>query len=180
MIPVLEQARRRMLIVVVVLVVIGAAAIGFLLSPWGASRTDRQIQRRELLDKVKADETEVLPLRDIDQKISSAGHQISAFEDTRLPAEYSQISDALNKLAADNHVQVSGVSYKPDKDVADGLRRVEMNAAVAAPYPELVRFINAMERSKTFFIVKDLSLQEQQAGSVKLQITFETYLRGAS
>lgn len=180
MIPVLEQARRRMLIVLVVLVALAAAALAFLFSPWGASRTDRQIQRDKVFSEVKADEREVLPLRDIDRKISSAGHQISEFEDTRLPAEYSQISDALNKLAAENHVQVSGVSYKPDKDATEGLRRVEMNAAVAAPYPDLVRFINAMERSKTFFIVKDLSLQEQQAGSVKLQITFETYMRGAS
>lgn len=169
-----------MFILVIVLVAIAAATVAFLFSPWGASRADRQIQRDEMFRQVKADEKEVLPLRDIDKKISSAGQQISTFEQTRLPAEYSQISDALSKLAADNHVQVSGVSYKPDKDVTEGLRRVEMNAAVAAPYPELVRFINAMERSKTFFIIQDLSLQEQQAGSVKLQITFETYMRGAS
>jgi hypothetical protein len=41
----------------------------------------------------------------------------------------------------------------------------------------VVRFINALERSKTFFLVNTVVLGDAQGGTVKLQMKLESYLR---
>jgi hypothetical protein len=43
-----------------------------------------------------------------------------------------------------------------------------------------MRFINALERDKTFFIVNSVVLGDAQGGSVKLQLKLETYLRNGA
>jgi hypothetical protein len=37
-----------------------------------------------------------------------------------------------------------------------------------------------VERDKLLFVIRQISLNEQQAGSVELQIKFETYLKEKS
>jgi type IV pilus assembly protein PilO len=54
---------------------------------------------------------------------------------------------------------------------------VEVEAELSGDYLQLVRFINALERNRLFFIVDDLQLGSEQNGIVKLQIKVETYLR---
>ena len=41
-----------------------------------------------------------------------------------------------------------------------------------------MRFINALERNKLFFIVDSVVLGGEQGGSVKLEVRLETYSRG--
>ena len=50
-------------------------------------------------------------------------------------------------------------------------------AEVSGDYLQLVRFVNALERNKIFFMVDELELGNEQSGTVKLQIKLETYLR---
>jgi type IV pilus assembly protein PilO len=54
---------------------------------------------------------------------------------------------------------------------------MEIDADVSGDYVQLVRFINALERNRLFFIVDGLELGNEQNGVVKLQIKAETYLR---
>jgi len=54
---------------------------------------------------------------------------------------------------------------------------VEIAAEVSGDYLQLVRFVNALERNKIFFMVDELELGNEQSGTVKLQIKLETYLR---
>jgi type IV pilus assembly protein PilO len=63
-----------------------------------------------------------------------------------------------------------------DSDV-EGLQRVEIEADLSGDYLQLVRFINALERNRLFFMVQSLELGSEQQGTVKLQIKVETYLR---
>jgi hypothetical protein len=80
-------------------------------------------------------------------------------------------------LGSESGVRVSGEKFTQKEADVEGLDRVEIAAEVSGDYLQLVRFINALERSKLFFIVDDLGLGEQQGGAVKLQIKLETYLR---
>jgi type IV pilus assembly protein PilO len=50
-------------------------------------------------------------------------------------------------------------------------------ASFSGDYLPLVRFINALERDKLFFIVDGVDLGSEQNGIVALQIKVETYLR---
>jgi hypothetical protein len=44
----------------------------------------------------------------------------------------------------------------------------------------VVRFVNALERSKTFFLVNTVVLGDAQGGTVKLQMKVESYLRNGA
>jgi hypothetical protein len=122
---------------------------------------------------------ESAPWRGLDKKIPLATRQIEDFYRDRFPGEDSAISSDLGKIAAGTGVRVSSVKYGQKDAPIEGLQRVEVEADLSGDYLQLVRFINALERSKLFFIVDELQLGSQQAGIVKLQIKLETYLRSA-
>jgi hypothetical protein len=52
-----------------------------------------------------------------------------------------------------------------------------MDIALAGEYQRIVKFINALERDRTFFIIDRVNLAEQQGGNVRLELHLETYLR---
>ena len=74
-------------------------------------------------------------------------------------------------------MKISSEKYDQKEAEVDNIQLVEIQADVSGDYLQLVRFINTLERSKLFFIVKDLQIAGEQSGQVKLQIKFETYLR---
>ncbi|HJT71966.1 MAG TPA: GspMb/PilO family protein, partial [Terriglobales bacterium] len=83
----------------------------------------------------------------------------------------------LGRLAAETGVRIGGVKYSVKETPLDGLQRVEVAASFSGDYLPLVRFINALERDKLFFIVDGVELGSEQNGIVALQIKVETYLR---
>ncbi len=74
-------------------------------------------------------------------------------------------------------MRVAGVKYAVKDAPIDGLQRVEIEANFSGDYLQLVRFINALERNKLFFLVNGVQLGSEQNGVVALQIKVETYLR---
>jgi len=82
-------------------------------------------------------------------------------------------------LAAANGIQIAAVKYD-DKDApVEGLRKVEIELALSGSYLQEVKFINALERDKTFFLINGVTLGEQQ-GNVRLQLKVDTYLRSGA
>ena len=57
-----------------------------------------------------------------------------------------------------------------------GLAEVRMDASLSGEYAPLMHFINGLERSKTFFLIKGLTLTGQQGGLVNLRLKLDTYL----
>jgi len=60
-----------------------------------------------------------------------------------------------------------------------GATRIGIDAQLAGDYVNEMKFINALERSKLLFVVNSVDLGEAQGGNVRLELRFETYLRGA-
>jgi Tfp pilus assembly protein PilO len=178
----IRETRRRVMIALVVLIVLDVAAAGVLLSPIGMHRTDRQMQVAQLQHDLQEKTKEVAPLQGIDKKVEDAKQQVNDFFATRLPNRYSQIGAELIKLAQENHVDLSTVRYgMEDTDLSD-TRRVVMDASVAGDYSQVVRFINALERSKMLFLVDGITLGEEQrtSGAVRLSIKLETYMKAGA
>ena len=171
----LKQARSRIKIAIAALVVVDIAAAVLLLTPLAGSQESRQQQLRQLWLELKSKES--APWRGLDKKIPLAQRQIDDFYRDRFPAENSAISTDLGKVAAATGVRMSAVKYREKDAAIDGLQRVEVEADLSGDYLQLVRFINALERNRLFFIVDDLQLGSEQNGIVKLQIKVETYLR---
>ena len=171
----IREVRKTLLPVVIGLVVLDLAGIGYLLSPAGRSREARQRDLGVLKVQLAAKRQEVLPTRGMDGKLKQASADIAAFYKERFPAEYSSVSEELGKLAGQSGVQIAAVKYD-DKDApVEGLRKLNIEVALSGSYLQEVKFINALERDKLFFVIDGVTLGEQQ-GNVRLQLKVETYL----
>lgn len=170
-----KQMRNRLKIAIAALVLVDVAAIAMLMTPVAGSAEERQQELQQSWLQLKARDS--APWRGLDKKIPVAQKQIEDFYRDRFPSEDSAISADLGKLASENGVRLSAVKYDQKDSGLDGLERMEIDADVSGDYVQLVRFINALERNRLFFLVDDLELGNEQQGNVKLQIKAETYLR---
>ncbi|HEV8524887.1 MAG TPA: hypothetical protein VGQ71_10340 [Terriglobales bacterium] len=168
-------ARRKLTILIAFLALLDVAALLFLLTPLGSSPSTRQAEyeavRRELQSKMR----EAASRRGLDKKLVLAQEQIATFYRERFPSGYSQISAELGKLAGDSGVRISQGSYETLPAELPGLERVRVEAALDGEYVEIVKFVNALERSKMFFIVESVTLGQEQGGRVRLQLRLESY-----
>jgi hypothetical protein len=173
----LRVTRRNLRIAMGALIVVDLVAIGLLFSAFIGSGRTRQAQQKQLWLELQAKTRQVEPLRGLDHKIVVAKQQIDDFYRDRLPDEDSAISETLGKVAAENGVQMGGVKYSLKEEQPVGLRPMLIDADFSGGYLQLVKFINALERDKVFFIVDSVDLDGEQQGGVKLKLKLETYLR---
>ncbi len=174
----IRETRKKLMPIVIGLAILDLACVGFLFSPAGRSRQARQREYTKLRQQLIAKQQEVLPTRGMDNKLKQASEDISGFYQARFPAEYSVVAEELGKIAGDTGIRLSGVKYEEKDAPIEGLRRLSMEVSLSGDYLQEVKFINALERSKLFFLIDGITLGEQQ-GNVRLQLKLETYLRGA-
>ena len=177
--PDLRDTRRNVKIVIAVLVLIDIAAAGLLYSPLVGSSNSRRLQMEQLWAELQQKTKQVQPLLGMDKKVVLAKQQIDGFYKDRIDAKDSMISDALGKMATQTGVRIIGAKYKVEDPQAVGVRRVLIEADLSGDYLQIVRFINALERSKVVFVIDSVTLAEEN-GPVKLQMKMESYLRTAS
>ncbi|HYH00433.1 MAG TPA: GspMb/PilO family protein [Terriglobales bacterium] len=180
--PDVKDARRKLTAVLVALLIIDIACGIVLISPIGRAARTSQNRLHELWTELQQKTREALPLRGIDEKVVQADTQIQQFYKERLPEKFANVPDALGRVASANGVRMAAAQYKTEPTEVPALRRVVVEATFSGGYGQVMRFINALEREKTFFIIDAISLGGQQAsgqnpGSVQLQMRVETYIR---
>jgi type IV pilus assembly protein PilO len=173
----LKRTRNHVKIAIGVMAMIDVVAIVMLLTPIAGSEQLRLQEQRQLWLELKSRQS--APWRGLEKKIPLAAHEIEDFYQDRLPSGYSAISMNLDRLASESGVRMSAEKYGQKEAGISGLERVEVEAELSGDYLQLMRFINALERSRLFFIVNGVELGGEQNGVVKLQIKLETYLRTA-
>ena len=176
--PTVPELRRKLTLAAVVLLALDLAAGIFLLSPLGRSRRAHQEDYDRLRVSLKSKLSESLPLRGMDQKLVQAESDLAGFYRDRFPAHASAIPEELGKLASANGVRVTEVRYTSEAAGQAGLQRVSMDATLAGDYLQVAKFINALERDRMFFVIDEVTLNEQQGGFVRLQLKLQTYLKG--
>lgn len=178
--PDLQQTRRSLKIAIGALAVVSAVAVGVLFSPLVGSTASRKEQMDRLWADLKVKNQQVEPLRGMDRKVTLAQSQIDDFYKTRFPERGSAIYDELGKIQTETGARIQDVKYKPDEPEPNGLQRVTIDADLSGGYLQLVRFLNALERDRMFFIVNSVTLGSEQGQNVKLAIKLETYLKTGS
>jgi len=173
----LRRTRRRLTTLAIALAVLDLAAAGFLLSPLGRSRSAREAEYAEARRELQIKMRDAVPLRGMDKKLDLARQQIAGFYRERFPAQYSAVSSELAKVASETGVRVSKIAYDPKPAEVPNLQQVVINANLDGDYLQVVKFINAMERDRMFFMVDSLTLAQEQGGMVRLEVKLETYLR---
>lgn len=158
------------------LLLVDVALAAYLLWPGGASNQAQEQQ----LQQEKAQKTQAIgPLRGIDKKLVDTRADIKKFYGDRVPAYWSQISSELHKLEQENGISEQSIHYAPEDSGLPNLQVVKVDTGVASDYVKIAHFINALERDKYVFLIQQISVSQQPAGTVQLQIKFETFLKVA-
>jgi type IV pilus assembly protein PilO len=178
--PDLRQTRQKIKMALIGMLCLDAVAAVLLFSPLVGSAESRRVQLDQLWREVQQKTRQVEPLRGMDKKVALAGQQIDDFYKERLPAQDSAIFERIGKVASQSGVKVLQAKSKVDDPEPVGLRPITIDAELSGDYLQLVRFINALERDKMFFIIDSVTLGGQQTGPVRLQMKLETYLKAGA
>lgn len=178
--PDLGQTRHKLKVAIIVMLAIDAAAAVLFFSPLVGSSASRKEELQQLTVEQRQKTRQVEPLRGLDKKVDLAKNQIDAFYRDRIPTRESVISDEMGKLASENGVKLGQVKYETKEPEEVGLTPVYMEANCQGDYLHVVRFVNALERNKVFFLVNTVVLGDAQGGTVKLQMKVESYLRNGA
>ena len=173
----LAETRKTLTTIAIVLAAVSLFALLYLVMPLSPATSEHYRELDQTRAEYKNAERQVLPLRGLPTKLEKSQHDIRTFYRERLPSRYSLISEELGKVAARNGVSLSDVRYETVETDLPDLELVTMNAGVSGDYAKVMRFINGLERNKIFFLIDGLSLADQKAGVVRLDLHLETYLR---
>lgn len=145
---------------------------------WSATgaRSTEELTAKQLQLKALTLQTE--PLRGLDKRVEASRAQIAEFYARRIPAHYSSIAEQMGAVAVKSGVRLSRLEYAQGAATAD-LTEITLDAGVGGSYPQIMQFINGLERSPNFFIIRAMSLTGQQGGMVNLRLRVSTWLRSA-
>jgi type IV pilus assembly protein PilO len=122
--------------------------------------------------------TTTLPLRGANDRITRTSEAIETFYTQRIPESYSEVSSEIIGIGSESSVQLSHVKYD-QKPAGHALTEISIESEVTGTYPQIMRFVNGLERSHICFVVRAMNLTGQQRGEVNLQLRFSTWLRPA-
>jgi type IV pilus assembly protein PilO len=128
--------------------------------------------------RLKALELETAPLRGLDKKVADSRQQVQDFYTGRIPPNYSSISTRVGELEVQSGARLSRMQYTQGKPESN-LTEITLDAGISGEYPQIMRFVNSLERDKLFFVVKQMQLTGQQGGIVNLRLQVSTWLRPA-
>jgi hypothetical protein len=131
----------------------------------------RQAQLRTL-------QLQTAPLRGLDKRVELSRTQIQDFYTKRIPPSYSAILERLGDLQKKTSIRLTRVQYTQAPGSGD-LTEIRMDAGVSGDYSAIMRFVNGLERSQTFFVIRAMALTGQQSGTVNLRLQVSTWLRPA-
>ena len=156
------------------LLVIGLAIrLGF---DWSAASSSTHDALTNKQVELKTLEVQTAPLRGLDQRVVDSRKQIQSFYDDRIPANYSSIAVQVGDLAVKSGVHLSGMQYTQGATTGD-LTEISLDARISGEYQQIMHFVNGLERSKTFFIIRAMGFTGQQGGLVNLRLRVATWLR---
>lgn len=176
----LARTRKNIVTAIAVLAAIDVAALVYLALPLRAGAAQPAQVQQTAEEQYRQLSRTTVPLRGIDQKLTKAQKDDAAFMEQRLPSRYSDVLEELGKVAAANHITITTVTYKTRPEKLLDIDDLEMHAGLDGQYVNLVKFMNALERDKMFFIIDSIGLTEQngqRAGEVRLDMKLDTYLR---
>jgi type IV pilus assembly protein PilO len=119
---------------------------------------------------------QIAPLRGLDKKVELSRKQIDTFYEKRVPPSYSAILEQLGQLQSKSGVRLARGGYTQAPGSGD-LTEIRMDFGLSGDYTAIMRFINGLERSQTFFIIRAMNLAGQQGGMVNLRLQVSTWLR---
>jgi type IV pilus assembly protein PilO len=142
---------------------------------WRASDRD-PIETAARLESLR---NSTLPFHGAGDRIARTKAAIEDFSARRIPLSYSQVSSRIVEIGMSSGVQLSHTIYD-QRSRGAYLTEVSIESQVSGTYPQIMRFVNGLERDQACFVIRAMSLSGQQGGEVNLQLRFSTWLRPAA
>jgi Tfp pilus assembly protein PilO len=143
---------------------------------WSATDSSAEDALGSKQVQLKALNIETAPLRGLDKRVAEAREQMKAFYAQRIPASYSGIATHVGTLEVGSGVRLTRLLYTQGAPTGD---LTEISLDVSGSYPQIMKFVNGLERDQDFFVVRAMTLTGQQGGLVNLRIKLSTWLRAA-
>jgi len=143
---------------------------------WRTTSTSNQDAMAARQSELKTLQLQTTPLRGLDKKVDLSRDQIDNFYETRIPANWSAIIERLGDLQTKSDIRLTRVGYTTAPGSGD-LTEIRMEAGLSGDYAQIMKFINGLERSQTFFVIRAMNLTGQQSGSVNMRLQVSTWLR---
>ena len=144
-------------------------------SPTGAGDAVRALRRRR--DLMAADIRRVEAIR---AQLPGVQTETASFMDKDLRptnAGYSSVLEDLGTLSKNSGLQITSSHFRQKAIEKRGVDEVTITITMQGAYPSLVSFINALERSRNFYLLDSLSLDSSTEGLLKLNLELRTYFR---
>ncbi len=122
--------------------------------------------------------SETAPLRGVEQRLVETRERIDFFYAHRIPSNYSSIAVRIGELEKQSGVRLSHVQYTQGRPGAN-LTEISLDASISGEYPQIMRFVNELERDRNFFVIRAMVLTGQEGGQVSLRLRVSTWLRTA-
>ncbi len=178
--PDLRQTRKKLKLALAIMGAVDVLAIVIYISPLVGSAESRRMELNQLQAELVTKTREVAPLQNLPDKVVLASHQIAEFYKTRFPSQNSEIPSEFGKLATANGVTIEQAKYKEGEEGPGKLRPMEIEADLSGSYAALAKFINAVERDQTFFIINSVTLGGEPQGAVKLNVKLQAFLKAGA
>jgi len=161
--------------ILLALVIVLAVRLGL---DWAATNGRSTDALAEKQMELKSRELQAAPLRGLDKRVEAARLARQNFFDKRIPPNYSSIANRVRELQVKSGVRMSRLQYTQNPPGAD-LTEISLDAGISGSYPQIMHFINSLERDQTFFVIRTMALTGQQGGLVNLRLRVSTWLRPA-
>jgi type IV pilus assembly protein PilO len=162
---------------VVLALILSGLAIRFAMD-WSATHGGATDALESDQVRLKALELQTAPLRGLDKRVILSRGEMQHFFAKRIPANYSLIATRIGDLEVSSGVRLSRLLYAQGAHSGD-LTEISMDAGISGEYPQIMRFVNGLERDQTFFVIRAMVLTGQQGGQVNLRLRVSTWLRAA-
>ena len=139
-----------------------------------SAESDNALASKQI--QIKATELQTAPLRGLEKRVQDARAQMQSFYSKRIPDNYSSISGRIGELEVASGVRLTRLQYVQGISGPD-LTEIQIDSTISGDYPQIMRFINSLERDQTFFLIRAMTLAGQQGVLVNLRLAFSTWMR---
>lgn len=145
-----------------------------------ATKQERLAQRREYLSQeIASRQTELTQIREEQQRIERNDRVAEEFWTDVVQPLTPGLTDALaeiDRLARQSSVERGRTSYSQEV-LNVGLREMRVSMPLEGDYFDLVRFINILERSERFFLVREIALRDASEGRLNLRCDLSFFVK---
>ena len=145
---------------------------------WRAISVDADTAMAAKQIQLKAMDLQTSPLRGLDKRVEESRAQMQSFYNKRIPPNYSTISGRIGELEVASGVRITRLQYAQGISGPD-LTEIAIESNISGEYPQVMRFINSLERDQSFFLIRAMALAGQQGGQVNLRLSLSTWMRRA-